>query len=168
MRDLHFVIKDSAGGKPLRQSKYTFRKIADVLPGIFKSTSKNGTQVCGVAKATYDFAVHGGAAAAVIELMPGDELIPAKAVITNCFFDVITTGTGAGSIAFGATTGVDLKAATAATAYGAGTDLVGIPILATMSTHIHVATACNITATISVGTITAGKITCFVYYVISE
>lgn len=165
MKDQHIVIKQSGGSKPLRQSKFTFKKISELFPFLF-TTAPVGTGVKCMAKGQYDFSVSGGATGAY-NLLPETELIPAKAVITAVYFDTVTAPTSGGSatIALGVNTTTDLKGATA---YGSFSGITaGIPV-SSAATSVKVTAASNLVMTIGTAALTAGKINVFVEYFISE
>ena len=81
-------------------------------------------------------------------------------------FDVITTPTSGGSptIAFGANTTTDLKAATAIATYTG--ILAGVPV-GTAATAVKTTAERTLTATIATATVTAGKIHFWVQYYVS-
>jgi hypothetical protein len=123
-----------------------------------------------VEKCVYDFAVLGGAIGAVnLRSAQGAALcqIPKNAIITNVIIDVITAGTtsASGTMALGAASTADLKAALAAASY---TGLVaGIPV-GTAATAIKLAADATITGTIATGALTAGKWNVDIQYIMSQ
>lgn len=123
-----------------------------------------------VMKALYSYAVQGGSTAASVNLKDvdgKDAVLPDNAVITKVIFDVLTapTSTGSATIAFGANSTTDLKAATAIASY---TGLVaGIPV-GTAGTSVKTTAQRTLTATIGTADLTAGKINVFVEYYISD
>jgi hypothetical protein len=122
----------------------------------------------GMIVGSYDFAVQGGAALAVIPLLDVNTglaiSLPVGTIITTSYVDVQTPCVGAGSIALSTgQTAADILAATAAasitgTIAGVSTGVVANfkKISTTPKTPI---------ATLSVGTITAGKFLVFMEFV---
>lgn len=123
-----------------------------------------------VARATYDFAVLGGAVGAVnLKSDQGTTVIlPNKALIVGCYIDVATAGTTAasGTIALGTGQAAnDLKAALAAASY---TGIVACVPTGTAASSIKLTADRTMTATIATGAITAGKFTVFVEYIMGS
>lgn len=125
-------------------------------------------------KVQYDFAQQGGAVGTVNLLVPKTPggpgalkgTLPKNALIIGCYIDVLTPATGAGSIALGTgQTTVDLKAATAAASY---TGIVACIPTGSAASSIKLTADRIPTATISVGTITAGKFNVLIEYVLSD
>jgi hypothetical protein len=122
-----------------------------------------------VLRALYDFSVSGGAVGAISLLDENGKaaVIPNKAIITDSMIDVITAPTSGGSatIALGANTTTDLKAATAIASY---TGIVaGVPV-GTAATAVKTTADRTVTATIAVAALTAGKFYVMVEYILSE
>lgn len=122
-----------------------------------------------VLRGLYDFSVLGGAVGAIkLKDEDGTDLIiPSKAIVTSVYIDVLTAPTsgGAATIAFGANTTTDFKAATAIASY---TGIVaGIPV-GTAATAVKMTADRNITATIATAALTAGKIYVLCEYIMSE
>lgn len=94
-------------------------------------------------------------------------LLPAKSIVLQVFFDVITAVTPSGtSIAFKLLTSADVKGVTAA---GSWTSQVAGIQDGTVTHMLKVGTsATNLKATISGSTATAGKIRVFADYIVSE
>ncbi len=163
-KDLNLVAKDSGGFKPLKDSKFYFPRMSEVFPGLFGTTEVGTGPKC-VALGTYDFSVSGGATGA-ITLLPGDDLIPANAVITSVYIDTISALTSGGSatVAIGVNTTTDLLTATA---YASFTGITaGIPV-STAATAVKTTAECNITITIGTAALTAGKFNVIAEYVVS-
>lgn len=123
-----------------------------------------------VLKATFDFAVLGGAVGTYT--LRGEDgkpvVIPQKAIVVNCLIDVITQGATAasGTIAIGTGQAAnDLKAALAAASY---TGLVACVPVGSAATSIKMTADRTMTAAIATGAITAGKFNVLVHYIISE
>ena len=150
-------------------------------------TVYNGNQSSEIAVATYDFAVDGGAISAI----GLGVYIPDNAVIINAWIDVITTLTSAtdtATIAIHIQSADDLVAAIAisdaSNVWDAGIHgtLVNNPNLGADAAHdtaleviaLYAATKVKttaereITATIAVAAVTAGKFNVFVEYIISN
>jgi len=128
----------------------------------------DGLQQVLLARATWDFAVDGGAVGA-IDL---GVTLPDNAIVLDGVVDVITTLTSAGDIA---TIALHAEAAddiVLAVAIGTGTPwdlgLRAIIPLGTSATAFKLTAARAITATIAVEAVTAGKFILLVRYVISE
>lgn len=124
----------------------------------------------GVVVGTYDFARDGGDALAVISLkdsISGKPIsLPVGAIVTKSYIDVQTPCVGAGSIALSTgQTAADILAATAAASITGIVAGVSVGTAATMKKISS--TAKTPTATLSVGTITAGKFSVFMEFVIS-
>lgn len=129
----------------------------------------NGLGVMRVAKATYDFAVKGGAQGAISL----DTTIPAKAVIVGGFMRVITQLTGVGaSVAVSVESANDIQAAAAIA--GAPWSTTGLKAIVPKantpeSTGVLLATTAKpVVATVSAADLTAGKFEVFLYYVVSS
>lgn len=120
-------------------------------------------------RCSYDFAVQGGAISAIKLLDPAGNVatLPDKAVITQVYIDTITTPTSAGSatIAIGANTATDLKAATAIATYTGV--IAGVPV-GTGATMVKVTAERQILATVAVDTLTAGKFDVYIDYVLGR
>lgn len=123
-----------------------------------------------VMKAVYDFAKLGGASGATLTLKDasgGDAIIPKGAIIIGGLTDEITNVTVSGaSISLGIETAVDLLAATAGATFSGRQAIIPV---GTAATAVKVtSTNAAVTATITGGTVTAGKINVFLEYLISE
>lgn len=122
-----------------------------------------------VMKAVYDFTKLGGASGATLVLRDaagGEAVLPAGAIIIGGVTDEVTAVTVSGaSISFGINTTVDLLAATAGATF-AGVQAI-IPVH-TAASAVKVTAESGVTATITGGTVTAGKINVFLEYLLSE
>lgn len=123
-----------------------------------------------IAAATYDFAKLGGAQTTLT--LKGDNgqpvVLPNKALIVGCFIDVqtpLTTGSAATMSISTGQTGADLKPLTAAASY---TGIVACVPVGTAATAIKLTADRTMTVTVAVGTITAGKFTVFVQYIMGR
>ncbi len=121
-------------------------------------------------KATYDFAVNGGATGAVtLKGIDGqDAVLPNKAIVVDCLIDVITPGTTSASGTMSLSTGqvaADLKAALAAASY---TGLVACIPVGTAASSIKMTADRTVVGLIATGALTAGKWNVLLYYIISE
>ena len=134
-----------------------------------------GTTVAGlgtmnVARATYDFAVNGGAISAI----GLGVTIPNNAVVIGGFYDVITTCTSAADTGTGALSVNSANDIVTAVAIGTGTPFdAGLRAIIPKSntpetTGIKLTAAREITFTIAVQAFTAGKFEVFLHYVQSS
>lgn len=131
--------------------------------------SADGNSLKKMAKATYDFEVDGGAIGAI----GLGVTIPDNAVITRAWVDVITTltsATDAATIALHANAANDLVSAIAisdvSNPWDAGLQ-EGIPV-DSAATAIKLTAARELTATVAVEALTAGKFVLMVEYMITE
>lgn len=123
-----------------------------------------------VVEATYDFAVDGGAIGAI----GLGAWVPDNAIIVDSMIDVITTlttaGADAGTIAVSVEAANDIVAAIAVSdvsnPWDAGLQ-AGIPV-GTVATAIKTTAKREITATIAVQAVTAGKFKVYLQYLLSE
>ena len=94
--------------------------------------------------------------------------IPKGASITRCVYKVLTTFTSssdAGTIALHCVAANDIVSAAAistGTTWDASIPIVCIPVTATLSTWLHTTADSEITATVAVEALTAGKLVLFV------
>lgn len=142
-----------------------------VLPQLVTSNAglsasfADGLGVPRVAMATYDFAEHGGAQGAI----GLGVTIPDNAIVWDGFYDCITTATSAGdsaTFAIHVQSANDLKTATAissGTTWDAGGPKAIVPV-GTAAAAIKLTAAREITVTIGVEDVTAGKFTVYVVY----
>jgi len=137
-----------------------------IAPGVLNSPAGvDGVTFHGLARATYDFAEHGGVKDTDIGL---GVTLPDNAVIVKGFGDVITacvSAGGAGTIALKANTANDLLAAVDADTLSGLIDLIPIDTVATM---VKLTDDREITVNIGTENLTAGKIVFFLQYVLSE
>jgi hypothetical protein len=130
----------------------------------------DGNRVVKTARATYDFAVNGGAISAI----GLGTLIPNNAVIMSGGIDVVTTlttaGADAGTIAISVEGANDIVAAIAVSDVSNPWDAGGQNIIpnGTGATSVKTTAEREITATIAVQAVTAGKFVVFLNYVISD
>jgi hypothetical protein len=127
----------------------------------------DGLGMLRVARATYDFAEHGGAISAINLGVT----IPDNAIVVGGFVDVVTTcttaGADAGTMAIHVQTANDIVAAvavSAATDWDAGIRPIVPKANTPESTGIKLTANRAITATIATQAFTAGKFTVFLYY----
>lgn len=134
---------------------------------IFGLMRRGGQGFVGYAKMTYDFTVEGGV---IGSITPRDSpSIPAGAIILGGVIDITTSLTSGASatISLGFGSGAEkavLKALTAVASYAAGTTLVIVPIF-TGATVYKVLTTAQMTLTIAVADLTAGKMDVNLVYV---
>ena len=132
-----------------------------------------GTQVTqkklNVLKAVYDFSKLGGTSGTTYTLKDaagGDAVLPAGAIIWDGVTDEVTNMTGTATMVLGVNSTNDLLTATA-TATWSGRQAI-IPV-GDAAHAVKVTTANSaVTATLGSGSITAGKINVFLFYVLSE
>jgi hypothetical protein len=122
-----------------------------------------------VIRATYDFAVQGGAIGSVnLKDFDGNAAkLPLGAIIKQVLIDVVTAPTsgGAATIALTAQSAGDLKAATAIASY---TGLVaGVPV-GSAATMIKLTAERTISATIATAALTGGKINVLIEYYLTK
>jgi len=154
----------------MQTSIETAQAAVDVIEAL-AAGSADGLNIKRIARATYDFAVDGGA--------QGDiglgETLPDNAVIVRAWYEVITTlesSTDAATIALTIPTD-DVAGIVAATAISAATDWdAGNHEAIQDGTAANFAEKCTaareITATIAVEDVTAGKFILFAEYVVSD
>ena len=114
-----------------------------------------------VATAIYDFAVNGGAVGAIaLTTLP----LPAGAVITGSRIDVITplTSGGAATVSVDAEAAGDIQAAAAISGAPWSTAGVKVP---SAGTNIKTTVARQVTATVAVAALTAGKFAVYIDYI---
>lgn len=124
-----------------------------------------------VMRATYDFAVLGGAVGAVTlrdAVTGGSAVLPKGALVRDCVIDVVTAPTSGGSATIALGTGqatTDLKAATAIATY---TALLACVPVGTAATAIKLTADRTMSATIATAALTAGKFYVVVHYELSD
>lgn len=122
-----------------------------------------------ILRAKYDFSISGGAVGAIQLLDENGKpaVIPSKCIITKVLVDVITAPTsgGAATIALGANTSTDIKAATAIASY---TGIVACVPVETAASAVKTTADRIVTATIATAALTAGKFYVMVEYIVSE
>jgi len=163
------VVVDMAGGMKLAGTLVTADAAELNLVDGVSAPGVDGLGLIRVARATYDFAEHGGAISAISLGVT----IPDNAVVVGGFVDVVTTcttaGADAGTMALSIQGANDLVTATAVSAGGDIWD-VGLRAIVPKSntpetTGIKLTAARAITATIAGQVFTAGKFTVFLHYV---
>ena len=143
----------------------------NLVDGVAAPTA-DGLGLIRVARATYDFAEHGGAISAI----GLGVTLPDNAIVIGGFIDVVTTCTtaaaDAGTMAVHIQSANDLVTATAVSAGGniwdAGLRAITPKSNSPESTGIKLTAAREITATIATQAFTAGKFVVFLHYVISD
>ncbi len=141
---------------------------AEAAIAILDSSADNvgdGLQSKKLMHSTFDVAVDGGTIGA-IDL--GEDL-PANAIVTQAYFQIITqfTDAGSGTVALHCAGADDLFAAADITGSAAGTITSGVPV-GTAATMFDVGTACDVTATVAGADQSAGKMVIWIEYVVSE
>jgi hypothetical protein len=142
------------------------RQLTDAQ-GSINPSMQSGAGGLQTAKATYDFAVDGGAVGTIT--LKNSPVIPAGAIILGGIEHGITlpTSGGAATIAIGFGSGAQsalLKAATAIASYVAGVPRELIPKW-TSATIFKVTTEGKITITVATAALTAGKFDIHIVYV---
>jgi len=111
----------------------------------------------------YDFSKDGGAIGAITL---DNDILPDDAVIVGGGIEVKTAFVGAtATIAFGVNTTTDVLGATAVATFSAGALIDAIQDMA-MSNGIKTAAKKNLTMTIAVAALTAGRAVVYLYYVL--
>lgn len=133
------------------------------MPSVLFAPRMHEDGVCGIVKATYDFAVHGGA----IGTINLDLKLPDNAIIYGGMFDVLTDPTSGGSatVALGLNTTTDLKGATAIASI---TGLVALVPVMTAGTAVKLTAERQLKVTIATAALTAGKFNVFLYYLLGD
>lgn len=113
-----------------------------------------------LARATYDFAVDGGAVGLITPAVGANYILPSGSIILGGIIDIVTTFTSGGSatIAVGTSAGSaanSLKAALAVASWTAGL-LAVIPVF-TAATMVKLTADGTITLTVATAALTAGK-----------
>jgi len=118
----------------------------------------------GVAVFEYDFAKHGGAIGA-ITIDP--KLLPKNAIVTSGIIHVKTACVGAtATLAFSLVGAADVLAATAVATFSANALIDVVPV-GTAATMIRCTAATQLTLTVAVAALTAGKIAVALEYVVT-
>lgn len=155
----------------------------NIMDGVLASTDEinavrsasavlDGLGFLRVARATYDFAEHGGAISAINLGVT----LPDNAVIVGGFVDVVTTcttaGADAGTMALHVQGANDIVSAiavsNAANPWDAGLHAIVPKANTPESTGIKLTAARAITATIATQAFTAGKFNLFLYYLVGD
>jgi hypothetical protein len=134
---------------------------------IFRKAESAGNGVPRWVRSVYNFAVDGGAIAAIKPLQNG--LIPANAIVYGGIINVTTALTSGGSatIAIGTDAGssaTSIKAATAVATYSAAAILATVPVW-TAASAFKMSAAGNIIWTVATATLTAGVAEVTVFYI---
>lgn len=123
------------------------------------------------AKATWDFAVSGGAANTDIPLLDAEGkrvTLPTGAIVRDCLISVVTqptSSTSSASAAFSSKAVADLKAATVVASLTTTTPIVCLPV-GTVSTMIKTTSELTLKMRVGSEAFTAGKINVWVEYVL--
>lgn len=145
----------------------TWSLITEAMLG---AASASGLGVVRYAKSLYDFAVDGGAIAAILPV--SGAILPAKAIIQGGVLDIVTTFTSGGSatLALGTSAGSSansILAATAVASLTAGITTVLIPKF-TAATILKMTAAGTLQWTIATATMTAGKAGLTLIYTVGD
>ena len=120
-------------------------------------------QLGGIVKATYDFAVHGGA----VGDNPIDLKLPGNAIVYNGMIDVVTdpTSGGAATVALKIEGAADLLAATAIASVTGQVDTIPN---GTAANAVKLTEERTLAVTVATAALTAGKMNIFLEYFLSE
>jgi len=119
---------------------------------------QKSTRIC---KSSYSFAVVGGAVSTIV--LPGSDILPSGAIVTEVIADCTTTATSGGSATFTVKAGgVTLSAATAVASLTGTLTLA----LASSATAVKATSSAGITVSIAVAALTAGVIDIYIGYII--
>lgn len=170
-------------GAPTNGTSGTLAGVAPAMSLLFDTTNKKiyqnlNTQasptwvpVDGVAKAHYDFAVDGGAIAAITPAQSA--LLPANAIITNVIINstVAVTSVGSATIAIGTTAGssaASLLAATGKASFTLNGFVQGIPIPSDSTKFVKLSAAGSLNLTVATAALTAGVIDIWATYILGS
>jgi len=162
----------ASGGEIEVQSGGTVNLQSGSVLSVANGYSADGAGMLRLARATYDFAEHGGA----IGAHGLGVTLPDNAVVVGGFVDVVTTciaaGADAGTMAIHVQTAGDIHVAavadgTAGGAWGAGLHAIIPKANTPEATGIKLTATREITVTIATQAVTAGKFVVFLYYVLS-
>lgn len=116
-------------------------------------------------KTTYNVAALGGSSAAAITLGP---VIPAGAVILRDYFSIQTAFTGTGAtVALSCETANNIFSAASLNNYTAGSTIDGVSTGAS-TLFKRIAADCPVKATVGTADLTAGKLTLWVEYILTQ
>lgn len=148
-------------------------ELNNVMPGTFKMgsdpTTSGAVGTRRTLRADYDFAVNGGAVSTIALL--GATTIPASAVVTEGYIDVVTacTSGGAATIAVQVQSAGDIVAATAVASWTTGIKNV-LPAdtsgSLTAATAVKTTAARDVSVVIAAQPLTAGKFSVYLTYVV--
>lgn len=158
---------DIVSGGELKIAGTTVTATAAELNGLAAaSQAADGTLGKKVVRATYDFAVDGGA----ISTIDLGEDLPANALITQSYIYVVTqlTDGGSGTIAIQCEDANNIKTATDITGTSAGGFVAGESTGVAGDMVGGIAAACDIELVIAGAALTAGKFIVYVEYVVAE
>jgi len=166
------VVVDLAGGVKLAGTLVTSSAAELNLVDDVAAPAADGLGLMRVARATYDFAEHGGAIGAINLGVT----IPDNAIVCGGFVDVVTTCTtasaDAGTMAIHVQSANDIVSAVAvsdgANPWDAGLKAIVPKANTPESTAIKLTADRAITATIATQAFTAGKFTVFLYYLVGD
>lgn len=139
-----------------------------ILESMVQAASAIGLGLVRFAKATYDFAVDGGAISTITFV--SNATIPINAIIIGGIIDVLTpatTGTS-GTMAIGTSAGSSTSSIKGALAAASYTGLVATVPVFSAATAVKMTAAGSITGTIATGTFTAGKFNIILAYLVGN
>lgn len=144
-------------------SGFTYKNVGTMASPNWTSSSG----AIGVSRATYNFAIDGGAIGAIIPSI--SPVIPANAIVFGGIINVITAPTGAGaSIALGTSAGSSSTALKAATVIANYTGLVALVPVWSAGSSFKMSAAGQIQLTVSGAALTAGKMDILVEYLLGS
>ena len=139
----------------------------DKASGVLASLVDRGIQQVQCAHAIYSFAKDGGATGVITPYLTA--LIPSGAILTSSVINAPTAPVGSGNISVGTSAGSSATSILTATAYNNAifaTDVATVGAI-TQAAMVKMTAQGNITLTLS-GTLTAGVIEIFVYFVMPQ
>jgi hypothetical protein len=145
----------------------TFLRTNQVIADIQIDSAGRWPHGRAIGRATYDFAVDGGATSTITP--SAGVVIPANAIVTEAWIDVIAsvTSAGAGTVAVQLVNAGDILGTTAKTSLSAGTVLVGVPNGndTTAPAPLKIASDATLQVVIATAALTAGKINIYIEYI---
>jgi len=131
-------------------------------PGMSKAVQASFAEK--VLRVVYDVPAHGGTAAA----NKLGKFLPAKAMVTQSFFYTVTAFTGTGTVALSCEDANNLYTATDISGITAGTITAGASTGSAATMVKNIAAPCEVTATVTGATATAGRLILYIRYVLGE
>lgn len=149
------------------------RQQLNIMNGTAYKTAM-GTQISsklGCLKGTYDFAKQGGAVGSFNLLGDDDEVVslPAGALVLNAilFAKTACASGGSATMSLEVESAADLLAATAVASFSSAAKLQGVPDFGTLADSVLTTAVRNLVFKVAVAALTAGKVECYVFYVLT-